>query len=181
MMGLRLGRTALVVRGVAAVVFGLLALVWPGLTLGVLVLAFGAYALVDGVTAVAAAIAGGADVAGRRGWVAVEGVIGIVAGIGALVWPGITGAVLLTVIAVWLIAAGIARTVIGLGAGARIAGVVATLFGIVLLAWPAGGALALAWLIGVAAIGFGVSLLASAWSRPAERPVRDERMSMIGA
>jgi uncharacterized membrane protein HdeD (DUF308 family) len=62
------------VRGVAAVLFGLMAVIWPAITVTVLVLLFGAYALVDGVLALATAIFGGRSAEGRRPWLALEGV-----------------------------------------------------------------------------------------------------------
>jgi uncharacterized membrane protein HdeD (DUF308 family) len=85
------------------VLFGLIALFLPGMTLWVLVLVFGAYALVDGVFAVVAGIRG----AGGRRWVLViEGVLSVLASIVALVWPGITALALLYVIAFWAIFTG---------------------------------------------------------------------------
>jgi len=86
---------ALALRGFLAVLFGLIALFLPGMTLTVLVLVFGAYALVDGLFAVVSGIRGSG---GSRRWVLiVEGVLGVLAGIVALVWPGITALVLLYV------------------------------------------------------------------------------------
>ena len=85
----------LAVRGGAAVLFGLLALIWPGITVLALVLLFGAYALVDGVLALYTALADRSAAQGRRGWLALEGVAGVLAAIGAFVWPGITALVLL--------------------------------------------------------------------------------------
>lgn len=158
-------RTMVALRGAAALTFGLLTLAWPGLTLGFLTVVFGLYALADGVLAAVAAIGGGDAVAGRRGWVAVEGVVGILAGFGALLWPGITAIVLLATVAVWAIVVGTARMVSAARGdwGTIVAGAVAVLFGILLLAWPVSGALALAWLVGLGAAGFGISLLVSAW------------------
>ena len=80
------------VRGVAAVLFGLAALVWPDATLWVLVLLWGAYALVDGVFSVAAAVPG-RRVVPHRGWLVFSGLVGIAAGIVTRVWPSITAVV----------------------------------------------------------------------------------------
>src|SRR4051794_19861430 len=88
---------ALVLRGVAAVLFGLAAIFWPGITLLSLVLLFGAFAFIDGVLAIAAAITGASRQ--TRWWVLVlEGIAGIAAAVAAAVWPGITALALLYVI-----------------------------------------------------------------------------------
>ena len=79
---------ALLLRGIAAVLFGLAALAWPGLTLAVLVVFYGAYAVVDGAFAVVAGVR--ADTGTRRWLLLVEGALGILAGLIALLWPGIT-------------------------------------------------------------------------------------------
>ena len=86
----------LAIRGAIAVGFGLAALIWPGITLRVLVWLFGFYAVVDGLLALAALIVGGGLLRGRRGWLVVEGVVGIAAGIFTFLWPDITALVLCT-------------------------------------------------------------------------------------
>src|SRR5512139_2152735 len=94
------------VRGVVAVIFGVLALIWPGQALQALVLVFGAYALVDGIFAIFAGIAarGYFD----RWWaVLLEGVAGIVIGLLTFFWPSITAFVLLYFIAAWALITGI--------------------------------------------------------------------------
>src|SRR2546421_7870705 len=81
-------RTMFLVRGIAAILFGILTLVWPNLTLSVLVLLFGVFAVVSGITAVAAALRNREE----QGWglLLFEGILGILAGGGALVWAHIT-------------------------------------------------------------------------------------------
>ena len=97
---------ALVLRGLFAVLFGIIALAWPGITLGVLVLLYGAYALADGVFAIAAVMAG--QTGGRPWWsLLVEGLVGIAVGIMTFAWPGITALVLLYLIAAWAVVTGI--------------------------------------------------------------------------
>lgn len=157
---------ALVLRGVAAVLFGVAALVWPGLALTALVYLFGAYAIVDGVFAIAAAL----SPAGRqvnRWLLGLEGVVSVIAGIIAFVWPGITALALLYIIAAWAIVTGVLEVIaafrlrqeiqgewlMGLG------GVASVIFGLLLVIFPGSGALAVVWLIGVYAIVFGVVLV----------------------
>src|SRR2546421_10838768 len=94
-------RTMFLFRGIVAVLFGILALVWPKITLVVLVLLFGIFAVISGITAVAAAL----RTRGEQGWglLLFEGIVGILAGVVALVWPGITALVFLYLPAAWAI------------------------------------------------------------------------------
>jgi uncharacterized membrane protein HdeD (DUF308 family) len=154
-------------RGVAAVIFGILALVWPAITLGALVLLFGAYALVDGVCALWTAATGGPAASGRRPWLVLEGVAGVAAGIVTFVWPDITALALLAVIAAWAFVTGVLEIVAAVRLRREIegewlmvlSGVLSVVFGILLIINPAAGALAVTWLIGAYAIVFGVVLL----------------------
>src|SRR2546426_3083946 len=94
----------LLLRGICAILFGVLTFVWPGITLLTLVLLYGAFALADGVLALAEAIMGGAPA--PRWWLALVGLLGIAVGILTFAWPGITALVLLLFIAGWAIATG---------------------------------------------------------------------------
>lgn len=154
----------LLLRGIAAVLFGLAALLWPGLTLYVLVIFFGAYVLVDGVFAIAAGIRG----SGGRAWLLLaEGVLGVLAGLVALFWPGISALVLLYVIAAWAIFTGILKMVMAISLRREIenewlmilSGVLSVVFGVVLGALPGVGLLSLVWLVGIYALIFGVALI----------------------
>lgn len=158
-------RWVLLLRGVAAVFFGLSTLIWPGLTLAVLVIIYGAYAVVDGAFAV---VAGFRSPAGtRRRLFFAEGALGILAGLVALFWPGITAIVLLYIISFWAIFGGLLRIVTAVllrgeieNMWAMIAnGTLWVLLGIILGALPGVGLLSLAWLIGVFALGAGVTLI----------------------
>lgn len=156
---------AIVLRGVVAILFGLAAFAWPGLTLAALVALFGAYALIDGVFTLIAVARG--HVEEHRAWMIVEGVVGILAGIFTFFYPSITAVVLVYVIAAWAIMTGVAELLAGLRLRQAIAnewvlllaGVASLVFGVVLMVQPAAGALALVWLIGGYAFVFGVLML----------------------
>lgn len=154
---------ALALRGVVAILFGLAAFVWPGLTLAVLVALFGAYALVDGIFALAAAVR--AVQQHNRWWpLLLVGVAGIAAGVLTFFYPGITAVALLVIIAAWAIVTGIFELITAIELRRHISGewllglsgIASILFGILLIAQPGAGALALVWLIGIYAIVFGL-------------------------
>ena len=155
-------------RGLAAIIFGILAFAWPGMTLAVLVLLFGAYALVDGVLTLWAAFRGDAP---HRVTMLIEGVISVLAGLAAFTWPGLTALVLLYIIAFWAIVTGVLeifaairlRRAISNELGLIIGGVLSVAFGAILLLAPGSGALAVVFLIGAYAIVFGIALLGLAW------------------
>jgi uncharacterized membrane protein HdeD (DUF308 family) len=158
---------ALLLRGIAAILFGVLAFVWPGITLTVLVLLWGAYAFVDGAFAIAAGIRSHGE--NRRWWVLLlEGILGVAAGIVAFAVPGITALVLLMLIAAWAIVTGVFEVVAAIQMRKYIkgewllilAGIASILFGVVLFINPGAGALAVIWLIGAYALVFGVILIA---------------------
>ncbi len=158
---------ALLIRGIAAVLFGILALAVPGLTLRVLIALFGAYALIDGIFSIVAAVrAIGRH--GRFGWLLFEGIVGVIAGILAFVLPGLTALVLLYVIGAWAIITGIMEIVqaIELRRVIRnewlliLGGAASVIFGVLLFLFPGAGALAVVWLIGAYAIIFGALLIA---------------------
>ena len=156
-------RTMILFRGLAAVLFGVLTFVWPGLSLLVLVILFGVFAVISGITAVVAALRNREE----QGWafLLIEGILGILAGVIALVWPGITALAFLFLIAAWAILTGVTEVVaplafpmsVGRAVLTALAGVVSIVFGIVIASRPASGLLTVAWLIGVFAIVFGVS------------------------
>src|SRR5947199_4340159 len=101
---------ALAIRGGAALLFGLLTFLIPGVTVAVLVLWFGAYALVDGIFSIIAAWRA-PDGHARWGSLLLEGIAGIVAGVLTFVWPAITAAVLVYLIAGWAVVTGILEIV----------------------------------------------------------------------
>ncbi len=144
----------LAVQGAAAVLFGLATLVWPHVTLWALVLLWGAFAFVDGVTALSAAIADKLLV--HRGWVAFWGVTGIGAGIVTLLWPSMTALALLVVIATWSLLIGSSRIAFAFTAAKQVpgagwialGGVLLVLLGVLLLVNPGAGAIGMTWAIG---------------------------------
>jgi uncharacterized membrane protein HdeD (DUF308 family) len=161
---------AVALRGVAAVLFGAMALVWPGITLFVLVVLFGVYALMDGALTLAAALRdrNAADNGpGGRGWIIARGVFGIAIGVLAVLWPGITAVVLLWSIAAWAVVTGVFEVVVAIRLRREmdrewllaLSGVLAVVFGLTLVVWPAAGALALVTVIGAAALLMGLTLL----------------------
>src|SRR5260221_12236408 len=111
----------LALRGVFAIIFGLIALFAPGIALLAFIYVFAAYALIDGIVAVFTAIQERGSLS-RWGWVLFEGILSIIAGIVAFVYPGLTALVLLYLVAIWAIVTGILELVAAFairGAGAR--------------------------------------------------------------
>lgn len=150
-------------RGVCAVLFGLGALVWRGVTLAVLVLLYGAYALADGVLAGAWALVGRRP--GAFPWgVLFAGPAGIAVGVLTFLWPGLTARVLLYLIAAWAIVRGVFEIVAAFHLRREIenewplalSGALSVVLGLVLMVAPGARALPLLWWIGAFAIAFGV-------------------------
>jgi len=152
----------LLLRGIAAIIFGLLAFAWPGLTLVTLILFYGAFVLVDGVLAVIAAITGG--VPGSRWWLAIIGLLGIAAGLVTFMMPGLTAVLLLLFIAGWAIATGVFQIIGAIKLRKEIdnewllilGGIISVLFGVSMMLAPGAGALALVWVIGAYSVVIGV-------------------------
>jgi uncharacterized membrane protein HdeD (DUF308 family) len=169
-LGLSTVRTVIVVRAVLAVAFGLVALFWPGLTVLALAIAFGIYAILEGVASVIDAVRNRDR---SRWWLGLlGGLASVVAGVLALIWPGITALVLAILVGIWAVVAGAAQIATAFRlreAGGRIwllalAGVLSVIAGIVILVWPAAGAIGLAVLLGVFAVVYGAALGALAVS-----------------
>jgi uncharacterized membrane protein HdeD (DUF308 family) len=159
------------IRGIAAIVFGVLTFIWPATTLTVLVFMFGAYVLVDGV-ALLVALVRGDKIARRHGWaVAIMGILGIVAGIVTFLWPGLTALSLLYLVAVWAIAMGTFQVVAAVALRRELegefwmalGGVATIVFGAFLVISPGTGLLSLVWLVGIWSVVFGVSSIGLAY------------------
>ena len=160
----------LLLRLIASIVFGVLAFVWPGLTLVTLVLFYGAFALVDGVIALVAAFSGGAKPL-PTWWLVIVGLLGIAAGIVTFVMPGITALLLIIFIGAWALVHGIFEIIGAIQLRKEIdnewmlilSGVVSVLFGLIVLIAPGAGALGLVWVIAAYSIVFGISFVALAF------------------
>ena len=155
----------LALRGLVAILFGLAALFWPGLILALLIVLFGLYALVDGVLALIAAFRSSGG--GMRRSLLIEGVIGILFGLIALLWPNHTALALVYIIALWAILSGIARIVMAFMLRREIenewsialSGVLSVILGLVLILLPGAGLIAYTWLIGLLALVVGIALI----------------------
>ena len=154
----------IVLRGIVAVVFGIMAFAWPSLTLTALLLVWAAYALADGVFALIAAF----RMAGKPMWpLAIIGVLGIAAGVVTFLWPQMTALVLLAFIAGWALATGIFQIATAIRFRKFISnewmlglsGLLSIVFGAVLLWRPGAGALAVVSVIGWFAILYGILLV----------------------
>jgi len=160
---------ALALRGALAVLFGVLTIATPGVTLVTLIWLFGVYALIEGVCNLAAAVRGH----GQQSWwmLVLEGVVGIGAGLVALAWPGLTAIFLLYVIAVRAIMMGAFEIAAAIRLRNHIehewwlvlTGALSILFGVVMMAFPGAGALAAMLWIGAYAVLFGIFLIALAF------------------
>lgn len=167
----------LLIRGILAVLFGLMAFAWPALTLVTLVLLYGAYAFVDGLTAIWVGIS-------SRTWgVLLFGILGVIVGIFTFFYPGVTAVALLYLIAAWALVRGIFEIVTAIQLRKEISyewalvisGLIGIIFGIVLLANPGAGALAMVVVIGAFALMFGVMMIVLAF-RVRGLPKRLERL-----
>jgi uncharacterized membrane protein HdeD (DUF308 family) len=169
----------IVMRGVVAILFGILAFAMPGITLAALVLVWGVYALADGIAAIVAGFK-------MKAWpLIVIGIIGIAAGVATFVYPGITALVLLTFIAGWAFVTGIFQIITAIRFRKVIqnewmlafSGVLSVAFGAIMFARPGAGALAVVWIIGCYALLTGVLQLMLGFrikglsNRPVAKPV----------
>lgn len=153
-------------EGVIAIVFGVLAIAWPGLTILVLAVLFAFYVLVHGAVTLARAARRGIDTPRRVARILI-GLISIAAGVAALVWPQITALALVVLLGAWAIVSGLleifAASRLGAGWWPIVVGVASLLAGLLILVNPRAGAYAIALVIGLYAIIAGVLMLAEAW------------------
>jgi uncharacterized membrane protein HdeD (DUF308 family) len=158
---------ALLIRGIAAVVFGVLAFLWPGATILAIGILFGAYAFVDGIFAIISAVR--AAEAHERWWpFVIEGIVGLLIAAITFYDVRITLLALYVTIAVWAFITGILEIVAAIELRKAIqgefwlvlGGIASILFGILMIWRPLAGALAIIWIIGAYAIVFGIMMIA---------------------
>lgn len=162
---------SLALRGAAAVLFGILTLIWPGLTLWALVLLWGAYVLVDGISTLGDVLTHAPGTDEGRGWLIFHGVTGIAAGVVTFIWPDITALALLFVIAAWAFVTGVLEIVAAVRLRRVLSnewllallGVLSIAFAIGLVVTPGAGALVITWFIGWFALLAGAVRLGLAW------------------
>lgn len=156
----------LLLRGLIAILFGILAYIWPGITMVTLILLFGSYALIDGVFATVGSLVHHKD---YEDWwlVLLAGLVSIAAGILTFLQPGITALSLLFLIAAWALVTGVLNIVTAIQLRKEIEGewllilngIASVFFGLFVFARPGAGALSVIWLIAIYAVFFGVILL----------------------
>jgi uncharacterized membrane protein HdeD (DUF308 family) len=158
---------SLVIRGIAAILLGVVTFAWPGITLAALVLLYGAYALVDGVMAIIGAVRA-VQAHERWGALLIEGIAGIVAAAVTIMWPGITALALVIVIASWAIVTGVFELVAAVRLRKHVtgewllalSGIASIVFGVLIIIAPLAGALVIALWVGAYTLVFGVLMVA---------------------
>jgi uncharacterized membrane protein HdeD (DUF308 family) len=167
---------ALALRGLFALLFGLVVLFWPGLVFAVLALLFGIYAVVDGSVTLVPALRS-SDRGAQRSLPLAEGAVGVIAGLVALFWPGLTSNALIYVIAAWALLTGILKILTAIVLRAEVgnawllagSGALSVLFGTILAALVGSDLPFLAPFIGAFAIVVGLALIVFAFR------LRDQR------
>lgn len=157
---------SLAIRGVLAVLFGVVAFFYTGQTITALVYIFGVFALLSGLMTLVAAVRAG-EARHHWGWLAASGVIGVLAGVACFINPNATALAFVYLIAAWAILSGVAEITFAMALPQTMAhpwltalsGALSVVFGVLVAIWPQSGAVALTWVIGVYAILNGVSLL----------------------
>jgi uncharacterized membrane protein HdeD (DUF308 family) len=175
--------STLAIRGILALLFGIVALLLPGPALLGLAIAFGAYAFVDGVFALAAAFK--RRNREGRGWLVLEGIAGLLAGIVTFIYPGLTAFALIALFGAWALITGVMKIVMAIRLRKEIQGEwllalsgVASILVAVLIAYqPTTATLALVWTIGIWAIVIGGMMIALSfrvrhWERESEEPLQ---------
>jgi uncharacterized membrane protein HdeD (DUF308 family) len=164
-----------VIRGLAAIGFGVLAFMWPAKTILVLTLLWGAFAFVDGVIALGAAFSGNGV---TRRWLVLVGIVGVLAGVITFFSPAAVALGLLFFIAAWAVVVGVMQIYGAIRLRKEIqnewflilSGLISIAFGALLAAQPASGLAAIAWLLGLFAVVLGIDYLLFGLSLRKHRP-----------
>ena len=158
---------AIALRGLVAILFGIAAFMWPGITLWMLVALFGAYALVDGIFAIIESFR--RDVVRERWWaLLIEGIVGVAIGVLTFIWPGLTAMGLLFLIAFWAIVTGVFEIITAIRLRHEIRGewmmaligILSIALGFLMVAFPLAGALSVVLMIGAFVFAMGVLMIA---------------------
>jgi uncharacterized membrane protein HdeD (DUF308 family) len=160
------GSTLLIVRGVVGLVIGLIAFASPGVTIAALVVIFGFYAFIDGVTNLILGLTR-TRTHGRSWAMAVQGIVGIAAGVLTFLWPGVTALALVIFIGAWAIVTGVFELVAAIRLRKVIrgewllalSGIMSMIFGVLVFAFPGAGAVGIAWILGAYSAAAGIILI----------------------
>jgi len=160
----------LALRGLFAIIFGLIAIVLPHIALLAFIYVFGIYSLIDGIIAVIVSLRERGSLH-RWGWLLFEGILSIVAGLVAFALPGLTALTLLYLVATWAIVTGALeifaafaiREFISREWALLLAGMLSLVFGFLLIRYPGAGLLSLLWLVGIYSIVFGILFIIRAF------------------
>ena len=159
----------ILLRGIAAIAFGISAFVWPGITIVTLALLYGVFAFIEGVLALAAAVMGGSPA--PRWWLAIVGLLGIAVGVLTWMMPVVTAFILVLFFAGWAIATGVVQIIAAIRLRKEIdnewmlvaVGAISVLFGVLVAIQPMVGAISLVFVLGAYAIIFGIALVGFAF------------------
>jgi uncharacterized membrane protein HdeD (DUF308 family) len=153
-------------RGIFGIIFGCIALIFPGATILSLVIVFSAYMLVDGVTGIISAVRAIRRKEDRWGVLLFEGLLNIAVGIAAFLWPGLTVVAFVWLIASWAIVTGGLMTAAGFHLNIDhgrwwliLGGLLSLAYGVLLIITPLIGAVVLTWWLGAYALAFGIALV----------------------
>ncbi|MFQ3452618.1 HdeD family acid-resistance protein [Bradyrhizobium sp. UFLA01-814] len=153
-------------RGILGILFGVVALIFPGPTMLSLVLLFSAYTLVDGVAGIISAVRAIQRKEERWGWLIFEGAVNIAVAILAFLWPGMTVLAFVLLVAAWSIVSGALMTAAAFRLSVShgrwwlvLGGLLSVGYGALLVATPLIGAIVLTWWMGAYAIAFGFALV----------------------
>ena len=152
---------AFVIRGLFGLLFGIGTMLWPDFTLQILLIFFGVYCFVDGITTIVMAFSE------KRWWYILEGLVSIAAGVIVFAWPGITAVTVIWIIGFWAIVRGVWQIMAAIQLRKEIdnewmlilGGIVSILFGVLVVTRPGAGILAVTWMIGLYALVFGIFLM----------------------